>query len=315
MKTFFQIFFLGLCLFATKLHLYAQSFKVEVRVKNLPPNHVIFGSVSGDNFTPIDSFIISNPVNKVVFPFPENAHRGIYRINLGTTTYSRIMNQGPQAIDFIFDNESLVFETDFKSPVESLKVIQSKENEVWYAFLAKDKELKVNIKNLESQIDSYWKKADTVGVEAVANEFNQLQMERDMFLMKTVGDNRGLFVSQMIKNLREPLLDGFMNPDERNKSFKKEFFKSLDFNNPDLINTQIYTDVIFNYLVSYNRPEYTQKQRETEYIKAVDIIMANVTQNDEVHKFILQYLVHGFRVLKMDNVINYISKKYNYQVK
>jgi hypothetical protein len=290
----------------------AQTFTVEVRIKNLPPNHIIFGSVSGDNFTPIDSFIISNPVSKIVFQFPANAHRGVYRINFGTTTYARVMKEGPQLLDFIFDNESVILETAFKSPVESLKIIKSKENDVWYAFQAKDRVFKRDLKSITDLLDGYWKKSDTANAERVANDFNQLQMDRDMFLMQTVQENRGLFVSQMIKNLREPILDGFLTPAERNKSFKKEFFKSLDFSNPDLINTSVYTDVIFNYLVGYNHPDFTKKQRETEYIRGVDMIMANVKTNEAVRQFVLGYLVHGFRVLEMQNVINYIAKKYGY---
>ena len=57
---------------------------------------------------------------------------------------------------------------------------------------------------------------------------------------------------------------------------------------------------------------FTQKQRETEYIKALDVIVPNIRQNEEVYRFIMGYMVHGFNVLQMENVIGYISKKYNY---
>jgi hypothetical protein len=57
---------------------------------------------------------------------------------------------------------------------------------------------------------------------------------------------------------------------------------------------------------------FTQKQRETEYLKAIDVIVPNIRQNDEVYRFIMGYLMHGFNVLQMENVIGYISKKYNY---
>jgi hypothetical protein len=131
-------------------------------------------------------------------------------------------------------------------------------------------------------------------------------------VVKNAQENRGLFAAQMIKNQRQPLLDGFLTPEERKASYKKEFFKTLDFADATLINSSVYTDNIFNYLVSYNNPMFTQKQREAEYIKALDVIVPNIRQNDEVYRFIMGYLVHGFNVLKMDNVISYISKKYNY---
>jgi hypothetical protein len=301
-----------LLLEAIVVNSFAQTFTVEVQIKNQPSNTIVFGSVKGDDFTAIDSTSLKQMVGKVKFTFPENAHPGVYRIVFGKTAAAKIMNEPPQQVDFIFDNENLVFDTDFKAPVENLKVIQSKENTLWFGFLAKDKIVSQNIDILGKQIDQYWQRSDTAKVIEMANEFNQLQMERDLLIVQTLQENRGLFSTQMIKNQRQPLLDGYLTPAERKQSFKKEFFKTLDFTNPALINTSVYTDNIFKYLVSYNQPDFTQKQRETEYIKALDIIVPNIKQNEQVYQFLMGYLVHGFKVLQMENVINTISKKYNY---
>lgn len=291
---------------------FAQTFTVEVQIKNQPNSTILFGSVRGDDFTAIDSTSLMQSVGKVKFTFPANAHPGVYRINFGTTQAAKILNEPPQKLDFIFDNENLIFDTDYKDPVGNLKVIQSKENTVWFNFLAKDKIVKQNIDLLEKQIDQHWLIKDMAKVIEVANEFNQLQMERDALITQTSQENRGLFAAQMIKNLRWPLSDGFLTPSERKQSFKKEFFKSLDFTDAALINSAVYTDNIFSYLVSYNNFGFTQKQREEEYINALDIIVPNIKQNTQVYRFLMDYLVHGFNVLQMQNVIDYISKKYNY---
>lgn len=305
---FLNIIFLG----AISGNSFAQTFTVEVQIKNQPNNAIVFGSVKGDDFNPIDSTTLKQTVGKVRFNFPENAHPGVYRIIFGTTPAARILNEPPQQLDFIFDNENLAFDTDFKAPVENLKIIQSKENTVWFKFLAKYKVIRQNIEMLEKEIDSNWLKGDTTKVIAYANDFNQLQMEMDVFVVQNSQENPGLFASQMIKNLREPLLDGYLTTAERKQSFQKEFFKLLDFSNPALINSSIYTDNIFKYLVSYNQFNFTQKQREAEYIKALDIIVPNIRQNEQVFSFLMGYLVHGFNVLKMENVISTISKKYKY---
>jgi hypothetical protein len=135
---------------------FAQTFTVEVQIKNQPNGTILFGSVRGDDFTAIDSTTLMQPAGKVKFTFPANAHPGVYRINFGASSYAKIMNTAPQQLDFVFDNENLVFDTDFKDPVENLKVIESKENVVWFGFLAKDKILRQNIDLLEKQIDQHW---------------------------------------------------------------------------------------------------------------------------------------------------------------
>jgi len=310
-KLLLNLLIVKLILFAG-LNSFAQTFSVEVQLKNQPDNKIVFGSVKGDDFTAIDSTSLKQSFGKIKFTFPENAHPGVYRINLGTTTAGKILNEPPQTIDFVFDNENLVFDTDFKAPVDNLKIIKSKENTAWFGFLEKDKIIRQNIETLATEIDNFWMKGDTAKVISKANEFNQLQMERDMFISKTLDENRGLFASLMIKNLREPLLDGYLTPAERKLTYKKEFFKTVDFSDPLLINSSIYTDNIFKYLVNYNQYDFTQKQREAEYIKALDMIVPNIKSNDEVYRFLMTYLVHGFEVLKMENVISYISKKYNF---
>lgn len=312
MKNFVSFLFGLISFFGISLEMSAQTFTVEVQIVNQPDNKIIFGSVKGDDFIAIDSTSLKTPVGKVKFPFPENAHPGVYRIIFGQTPAARILNEPPQKLDFIFDSENIVFDTDFKDPEGNLKVIQSKENIAWFDFMEKDKTVRQNIELLGKEIDNSWQRGDTAKVIDLANEFNQLQMERDMMVVQTSHDNRGLFASQMIKNLRQPLLDGYLTPEERNQSFKKEFFKTLDFTDPLLINSSVYTDNIFNYLVSYNKYEFTQKQREAEYIKALDIIVPNIKQNPEVYRFLMAYLVHGFKVLQMDNIISYISKNYNF---
>ncbi|HCE56768.1 MAG TPA: hypothetical protein DER09_02965 [Prolixibacteraceae bacterium] len=290
--------------------LFAQNFSVEMQIQNQPSGIVIFGAVRGDDFIRIDSIQVSESTARVKFVFPENAHAGMYRIILGNTSYEKIMNKPPHQLDFIFDNENIVFEADFEATEEKLKIKQSKENIAWYSFRATDRELMEKISILESDVDKSRKTSDAVKINDLANQYNQMQMERDMFVVKASQESRGLFVSQVIKNQRLPMLDGYLSPEERLNAFKSDYFKVLDFSNPGLINSQVYTDNIFNYLTRYNSPFITQKQREAAYIKAVDFIMLNVKQNNEVRKFIKDYLLHGFEVLKLNSLVSYIEKKY-----
>lgn len=312
MKNIAYFLFCLIILLSVNGNIHAQIFTVKVQIKNQPAGNIIFGFIKGDDFTAVDSTSLNQPTGLISFTFPQNAHPGVYRINLGQTAAAKILNEPPQLLDFIFDNENLVFDTDFKAPIENLKVIESKENSAWFEFLAKDKIIRQNIELVEKEINNYWQKGDTAKVIDLATEYNQLQMERDMFVVEASKQTRGLYVSQMIKNLRAPLLDGYLNSDERKETFKKEFFKTLDFTDPLLINSAIYTDNLFKYLVIYNQYNFNEKQRETEYKKALDVIVPNIQQNDEVYQFLMDYLIHGFNVLKMDNIISYISTKYNY---
>lgn len=311
---------------------FSQPFTLQVSIKNQPGNPVVLGNISGDKFTPLDTLEIQQmtsgrQVKEFSWQFPVNASPGMYRLVFGQTTYAKVMDEPPQQLNFIFSKEDVVFETDFKAPQDSLKVLRSDENSVWFNFLQKEQLLNEELELLEKEVDYYQDKitaaksfspAETNLAELEqqasqkANAFNQLQMERDRFIEKTVNDNPGLFASRLIQTFREPLRDGYLTEEERREAFQHEFFRYVDFSDEALINSPVLTDKVFDYLVSYNRPGYSHGQREAAYIKAVDKIMVHLQDaNEKVAEFILNYLVDGFEGLRMENVLNHISENYS----
>ncbi len=304
---------IGLIFFGLNIISNAQPFKVELTIENQPDNPILFGWIQGDDFNLIDSAKIDASTYQVTFNFPANAHPGTYRLIFGKTAYARFMDEGPQQLDFIFNNENIKMKTDFKSPVESLKVIASDENQLWYNFLYKDRLLVSEIQNYEQLVNRYWAIKDEEKAIDAAGKYNQLQLERDVFLKETVDLNLGLLASVYIKNQRKPLLDGYLSEMEREEFYKKNFFQNLNFTDDRLVNTSVYSDLVFEYLTHYNKPDFTKQQREDAYIKAVDVIFPAVNKNEKVHQFIMAYIANGFKILQLNKVIDYLKTKYGYK--
>lgn len=288
-------------------HCFAQSFTVAIIIKNQPNQQILLGIVNGDNIIPVDSAFAENEL--VRFSLPANAITGMYQLNMGQTKYARVMKEPPQTLNFVFNNENIILETDFDSPQTSTRVIQSKENTIWFSFKRKIDELKTQIFILEKELNSYWENKKNEKAINKANEYNQLQIERDLYVSEFIKGDTNLFATQLIKAFKTPILDGYLTKEQRNKQFQKQFFSSLDFNNEALIYSQAYTDNIFNFLISFNNIKFNQQERETAYKKAVDDILENTKQNKLVYIFISNYLVHGFEVLEMKSLTNYIKEK------
>ena len=291
-------------------NLFAQEYQVEVYISNQPDNFIVFGSVRGDNFTPIDSSFLYPEGKNVIFRLTDENPPGVYRLVLGKTPYARVMNEAPQQFDFIFNYENMVFKTDFKEPVKNLEVIKSTENEVWFEFLAKDQILQDEINSLKKEIDYYLSANDSENSNKKSTDYNTLPLARDLYIKELAKMNSELLASNMILNQRLPILDGYLSDSERIEVYRKDYFKLLDFSDERLIRSSVYTDKVFEYLVSYNDPGYTKQQREKEYIKAVDVVLPGVNKNKNVYRFIRDYLLHGFKVLQLQNVIDYINKNY-----
>ncbi len=287
---------------------FAQPFSVEVIIKNQPDNKISFGAVRGDDFIERGIAFAENGI--VRFRFREGAETGVYRIVLGKTKYAEVMNEEPQQLDFIFNGENIVLETNFKAPETETNVIQSAENEVWFLFKTKERVIQTELKELTQEVDYYWETNKKEKAIKAADELNRLQIEHDLFITQWVKNADTLFAAKLIATYRLPMLDGYLTKEQRNELFKREYLKAIDFSDESLLNSQAYTDRVFNYLVSYNKKGMTSAEREKAYEKAVDEIVANVNKNQTVYKFIMNYIKHGFKVLKLDSVIAYINEKY-----
>ncbi len=322
-------------------------FTLDVIIKNQPDNPIVLGSIRGDTFTPIDTVVIrtdpiqnavgsefteeNNPLKSVRFILPEHLAAGMYRLVMGQTTYARVMGESPQQIDFIFNKENIIFETDFRAPEESLKVVQSEENQVWFGFLKKENEYRQQLNLLEKEVNYFQERMNEVKSSAgidrdnllrdmegkaakTANEFNRLQMERERFISQIIKEDERMFASRLIRIFKEPFRDGYLSDEERKLFFQRDYFRDIDFSDTPVVYTPVLTDKIFNYLTTYNRREYNREQRELAYIRAVDVVMQNIEKTYEgektgsaVFEFILNYLVSGFEKLNMNTVLVHIA--------
>lgn len=291
----------------TIIGVHAQPFTVKVNVANQPENPIELGWISGDDFHKIDSAKAFN--GAVQFQFPPDAHPGVYRLVFGKTGYARVMNDDPQTLDFIFNDENIELQTDFKAPFEAAQILHSNENQLYFDFMKRQQEYERALLIMEKQLDQIWNRKDTAGAIDMADEFNRLQMEWDLRVMQIVQQNSETFASRLIKIQRKALKDGFLSPEERLETLKKTYFNLVNFDDESLINSPAYTDKVFKFLLLFNKPTYSREQRITAYEQAVDTILAAMGDNKKVKDFIVAYLYHGFEVLEMPEVNDHIKSR------
>jgi len=286
----------------------AQTYSIDIDILNQPEDFIHLEAVSGDNTTIIDSVQAVN--GKVHFELPNDARPGIYRLIFGKTGYARVMDEDPQLLDFIFNSENVQLKTDFKNPQQSVRVIQSEENEVYFEFLSRLREYENLMDIMEKEVDLSWQKGDSAKANTAANEFNRLQLDWDLKVVQTVQQNSGLFASKLIELKRTPLKDAFLLPDERTEIYRKEFLQLVEFTDESLIYSTAYTDKIFDFLKLFNQPGFSRQQRVDSYKTAVKEILSKTGTDEKVDTFIIGYLLHGFQLLGMKEVIDVINEQH-----
>ena len=287
----------------------AQSYSLQIQIHNQPDIKVILGALKGDQINFIDSaYVVSG---KVQFKLSGKIPSGVYRLLLGQTIYAKVLNESTQKLDFIFNKENIVFETDFKVPDDSLKIIESEENKVWFGFLKGEKDYQEKLKYAKLELDYYQSKGDTLNALSRAYKYNQLQKNRENLIIQIIHQNPTLLASKMVNLYHVPFMDGNLSQQQRKEVFNAEYFNQLDFTEEALINSAVYTEKVFQYFNSYAQRGLTKEQQELEFQKALNVILEKCNQNEKVYEFILDYLVRGFEILKMDNLIQYVAGKYS----
>lgn len=304
MKGTTLLFIAILCIWQTSI---AQNYTIDALITSQPEEYILLEVVNGDDFSIIDSAMAQS--GNVHFELSKDAHAGIYRLVFGKTGYAKVMNTDPQMLDFIFNDENIQLKTDFKNPLQTVQVIQSTENKVYFDFLVRLKEYKDQLRIIELESDTYWANRDSAKALNASNEFNRLQLDWDLRTAQTIQQSSSLYASKLMELKRTPIRDAFLTPEERDSNYRKEFLQRVDFDDESLIYSSAYTDKIFEFLTLFNQAGFNRQQRTAAYIEAVDNLFFKMNNNENVDQFIIDYLLHGFHVLGMKEVIDHINKK------
>jgi peroxiredoxin len=128
-----------------------------------------------------------------------------------------------------------------------------------------------------------------------------------------------LWATQLIDFYRRPFTDASFSKQKREQILKSHFFDKLDFTNSGLVNSEIFTSTVFEYLMLYAKPGLSKVKQEQAFKNAVDIILTRPfleksieqsTIKDAVYEQVLDYLVRGFEKLNLHNINIYIAENY-----
>lgn len=285
---------------------YSQTYTIKAHINQLPVSKIVLTRIYGDDLYTVDS-LIANSEN-ISFNLPKDSPTGLYRLILGKTKRAEFMGGAPQSIDLIFNHENITISTDFNFPADSLKIIESMENDIYYSFIKKHDQLENRLQMVYPIIINYPEPNEFY--KSSINEFHKLQHEQRELIDEYSDKYAGTFASRIIRIYKTPFLDGTWTEMERVIYMREHFFDGLDFDDKLLLNSNIYTKKIIDYLSLYRNPNLVQSEQEDLFIEAVDKILSSTNKDRDVYGFILNYLVKGFEKFKFEKVLTHIADKW-----
>lgn len=301
----FQKFIIILLFLSFRLE--AQEHQVTLHVKNLPENsQPILLRIYNGNLIIIDSTAIKQG-ETIFFQIPNDVPPGMFRSILGSAGFSQFGGQ-PVNLDFLYNKENVELSLDFTRPQQSVEVIQSEENRIYFDFLKSDALFYQKLGLLEQVVTNYPDKDDFY--QKALEYYYKFQIQREKLIEKTSSAHPKTLAGRIIKNQKVPVTKGNMTPAQRDSLFKNEFLNNVDFNDTTLLYTNVYTDKIFQYVQMFINPTATPRENEAQCIQALDKIVPVLDVNPIIQQHLLQFLIAGFESMQMEEVLAHISNNY-----
>ncbi|MBM3436659.1 MAG: redoxin domain-containing protein [Bacteroidetes bacterium] len=278
----------------------AQIYHLDVTVRNLPSTEIYLAGFYGEKNNIIDTVIPDKEGN---FSFTLNAdyNPGMYRIFFDKKVF----------IDVVFNHENTVIVTDYKFPYDSLEVISSVENRLYYDFLRNGNDYRRKF-DLLAPLNDYYPRGDSFFIKA-RKQYIMVQAAFFIYIDSILNQYPDAWVSKIIRQKKPLFYDPSLDEYGRREYIMQHYFDNIDFTDVGLIRSNFYTTVAIEYMSLFSNPNLTQSELEEEFIKAVDTIMAKASENGIVYEFMVDYLVKGFERYHFDKVLDYIAEHYSPQ--
>ena len=283
--------------------LHGQSWLIQGTIENGEEGPVLLASYCGDRFRVVDS--MDTRSGFFYFMLSEEAPPGIYRIIYSDKT-GRVRSQ-KRFVEFIFNRENIeifVASTE-RGPVPYFE--GSSENKVYTGFMNFELEYEAQLMTVYGQL--YPTRMGKEGHDAVVR-YSVLQSERTRYMDSITQLYPDLYAVRIMNAFRAPLIPGEMPHKQRIDTLKLCFFDHAAIDDPGLLSAPVYTFKLIDYLSLYKVDTLTKELQELQFMEAVDRIMMNVSSDEKLRSFVVEFLLEGFEMLDMERVQMHITDHY-----
>ena len=256
---------------------------------------VFLSSLSGEKTNLVDSASLNNGK---YFYAGKNLHGGIYRLSFDKNKW----------LDFINDGKDVSLSTNANSVLDSLRVIKSESNKLFYTFLKLNKAYKTKTELLQVILARY-PKEDSYYNET-KKRLNELQSEYLQFVNIKAQTEPASFVAKYIRSAQLPIIDSEIPIEKQLDYLKSHALDNINFNDASLINSDLFTNKTIEYLTYFRNPQLPKELLEKEFMKAVDTLLNKAKVHQLVYQHITEYLIDGFKKFGFDQVLDYIVENY-----
>jgi thiol-disulfide isomerase/thioredoxin len=189
-----------------------------------------------------------------------------------------------------------------------MHVIKSKSNKLYYSFIKLNKTFKTKTDLLQLVLVRYPK--DDEYYQTTKNRLASLKKEYTDFVNAASQNNENSFLARYIRSAQLPVIPSMIPSDGQINYMKGHALDKVDFNDYQLIYSDVFVNKTIEYLTYYRNPQLPKELLENEFGIAVDTILNKAKVNQIVYQHLVEYLIDGFKKFGFDKILDYIVDNY-----
>jgi thiol-disulfide isomerase/thioredoxin len=277
------------------------------RIEQLPGRKVFLSGLFGDQVNLIDS-AMARADGSFEFLMSPTGYKGLYRLSTGKPGRHGQSGQQPRQFDLIWDGSTVVFQTHYSAPADSMQILLSEENRLYYQFLGRMHNYDRKIQVLTNALLNY--PPNNSVNRRLEREYRKVQNRRTNYIDNLVKKNKGTIFSSLARFYKLPALP--LPGDEDNLAeLKLKFFQKDQFSDPVLLHTDLIPRRLLHYLSLYTTtPDDDDEELQYELIQAADVIMHNAMANEDVYYYVVEYMINGFERMGFTILADHLRDRY-----
>lgn len=272
-------------------------YSIQVQVDSMPVKRAYLFDYIGINRNMVDSAKAS-PDGSFSFNLPANAHPGMYRIVVGPE----------QFWDIIFNREQIRMRTHYSSIIDSLKVMESKENQLLNSYMRYF--LDVQRKDeLLRRLAALYPAADPFRQQVVRELQKVRAGDPEKMTRDIVEKYPDTYVAGFLSLEMSPRIPAGIEPKDELKYVLDHFWDQVTFTDT----TQMYSPGLVNkartFFSLYQRA-YPPDILEPAMKKGLDKLMSAAAVNDVLFQFLLEDIAQWAERTEYDEFFTYLTENY-----
>ncbi|NLA24501.1 MAG: redoxin domain-containing protein [Bacteroidales bacterium] len=284
--------------FVLCLGVFAQTTTIKFSIPDYSNSEILFCSQFGDNAKIIDT-IYTNTDGEAVYQ-SKNLTPGVYRL---------FFNDDKE-FDLIVNETEISVSLISAMPVESMQVVKSAENKMFYQFINKNKSFDKQIDVLLGFMAKYPKGNLYTEVE---KEYANVIEARKNFVEQLISKKPNSLAARIIKYSQNPIFPlDVVKAGTEMQYLKANYFNIYPCDDEDLIYTPVYSSIIIDYLKLYSVPNNYEASVNGFYSAATKL-MDQTAGNEKINSHFLKILINGFESLQLFDLADKLVANYGKQ--